>query len=68
MYLSHGRPQSPVGVATVDLATGQVVADVPVCADGTPAPVALAADGRTLASAAGCWDEHDHLDPAVLVG
>ncbi|MGY1669451.1 hypothetical protein [Geodermatophilus sp. SYSU D00710] len=68
VHLSHGRPGSPVGVATVDLATGQVVADVPVCADGTPAPVALAADGRTLASGAGCWDEDDHLDPAVLVG
>ncbi|PWW23505.1 hypothetical protein JD79_02679 [Geodermatophilus normandii] len=68
VYLAHGRPGAGSGVATVDLATGGTVADVPTCADGSPDPLALAADGRTLAATAACHGDDDTHELAFLLG
>ncbi|PWW23504.1 hypothetical protein JD79_02678 [Geodermatophilus normandii] len=68
VYLSHSWPGGGAGVATVDLATGAVVADVPLCATGSATAPALSADGRTLAAGAACLEVDDHADLVVLVG
>ncbi|MGY1684451.1 hypothetical protein ACI8AK_02560 [Geodermatophilus sp. SYSU D00867] len=69
VYLVHGRPGAGVGLATVELATGETVADVEPCPAGIPAPLALAADGRTVAATVACeQDENLAADLAVLVG
>ncbi|SFT67260.1 hypothetical protein SAMN05660657_02321 [Geodermatophilus amargosae] len=68
VYLSHSWPGGGAGVATVDLATGAVVADVPLCEFGSATPPALSADGRTLAAGAACLEVDDYADLVVLVG
>ncbi|GAB3316420.1 hypothetical protein GCM10027451_33240 [Geodermatophilus aquaeductus] len=68
VYLSHSWPGGGAGVATVDLATGAVVADVPLCESGSATPPALSADGRTLAAGAACLEVDGYADLVVLVG
>ncbi|MGY1728100.1 hypothetical protein ACI79J_14115 [Geodermatophilus sp. SYSU D01062] len=69
VYLVHGRAEDGVGLTTVELATGEAVADIELCPAGIPAPLALAADGRTVAATVACeQDENVHADLAVLVG
>ncbi|MGX5653315.1 hypothetical protein ACWKWC_00910 [Geodermatophilus nigrescens] len=57
-YLGHSRAEGGAAVATVDLGTGEVLADVVLCEGlGSAADVALAADGSTLAATAECPGE-----------
>ncbi|WP_336031170.1 hypothetical protein [Geodermatophilus sp. FMUSA9-8] len=68
-HLVHGRSGEGVGLAAVQLDTGEVVADVELCPAGIPAPLALAADGRTVAATVACeQDESLYRDLAVLLG
>jgi hypothetical protein len=67
-YLSHGRPGSAPAVVTVDLATGETVADVPLCADGYPAGLALGADGLAVLAGAVCTEGRSVRDLVTLVG
>ncbi|MGY1696800.1 hypothetical protein ACI780_18030 [Geodermatophilus sp. SYSU D00814] len=67
-YVQHGSPEDGVALSTVDLATGETVAEVPLCDDGIPAPVALADDGSALAAGVACLDGREYRDLAVLLG
>jgi hypothetical protein len=67
-YVDHDRPEGGVAVATVDLVTGEVLADVVLCDElGTASDVALAADGSALAATAACPGS-DLTDPLFLLG
>jgi dipeptidyl aminopeptidase/acylaminoacyl peptidase len=67
-YLSHGRPGTAPAVVTVDLATGETVAQVALCADGYPAGLALDADGRAVLAGAVCTEGRSVRDLVTLVG
>ncbi len=68
VYVTSGSQGRGPAVATVDLGTGETVAEVPLCADGYPVGLAPAADGRTVLAGALCTDERTARDLAVLVG
>ncbi len=58
-----------VGVATVDLATGEVSDEVELCAEeGSPADVALSADGAAVVALASCRGTDDADTSPYLVG
>ncbi|MGY1702624.1 hypothetical protein [Geodermatophilus sp. SYSU D00766] len=67
-YVDYTREENGAAVATVDLATGEVVADVVLCDElGTGAQLALAVDGSSLAARAECPGV-DEADPLFLLG
>ncbi|WP_217897332.1 hypothetical protein [Geodermatophilus saharensis] len=67
-YVNHTREENGAAVATVDLTTGEVVADVVLCDGlGTGAELALAADGSSLAARAECPGGAE-ADPLFLLG
>jgi hypothetical protein len=68
VYVAHGHPDRASGVATVDPATGDTVADVPLCVDGYTVGLAPAADGGVVLAGALCADDDTSRDLAVLVG
>jgi hypothetical protein len=67
VYLAQGRPGGAASVLTVDVATGETVAEVTLCAAGVPAGLALGADGRALAGAV-CTEGRFVRDLATLLG
>ncbi|MGY1665917.1 hypothetical protein [Geodermatophilus sp. SYSU D00696] len=67
-YVNHTRAENGGAVATVDLATGEVVAGVVLCEElGTGSDLALAADGSSLAASAACPGV-DSGSPLYLLG
>ncbi|MGY1606374.1 hypothetical protein [Geodermatophilus sp. SYSU D00700] len=68
VYVQHDTAEDGVALSTVDLATGETVAEVPLCDDGIAAPVALSADGSALAAGVACLDGREYQDLAVLLG
>jgi hypothetical protein len=67
-YLDLDRPEGGVAVASVDLVTGEVLADVVLCDEiGTATDVALARDGSALAAGGACPGA-DSSDPLFLLG
>ncbi len=68
LYVAHGHPVRAPGVATVDPATGDTVADVPLCDDGYTVGLTPAADGGAVLAGALCTDDRTSRDLAVLVG
>jgi hypothetical protein len=68
LYVAHGRSDRGSGVAAVDAASGDTVAEMPLCEDGYPVGLAPAADGAVVLDGALCTDERAARDLAVLVG
>ncbi len=66
----HGgavRGEGVVALATVDLASGEVVDDVFLCPDGYSTPIAVAADGQAVAVTAACYEDGVRFSRAFLV-
>ncbi|MGX5653318.1 hypothetical protein ACWKWC_00925 [Geodermatophilus nigrescens] len=55
-------------LATVDLVAEEVVETVTLCAGGFTSPFTLAADGRSIAATAGCYEDGVWQDRAFLIG
>jgi hypothetical protein len=67
-YLALAESGFRAELVTVDLATGDRVAAVPLCAgDAVLGPVALAPDGRTLTAVGGCTDGDGPRTTAFVV-
>ena len=67
-YLDLDRPEGGVAVASVDLVTGEVLADVVLCDEiGTATDIALTRDDTALAAGGACPGA-DSADPLFLLG